>query len=187
LFDATLCEDFTALNCNFKAIPADDTAKRAYGKIKEHYAKIKNTQGELEFAVYELEQERLLEKRQPNRFFFNLYKHTAHYGQSILRPLCYYLLSFVLFKAIILMCVADIIHFDTAINWHTALDVCKIIFDGFMPSVTSKPLELGSIVMNGQAEFWFNILHAIQKFFSIVGWFLIALAMKNLFKIRSGG
>lgn len=187
LFDATLCENFTVLNCNFKAIPANDTAKRAYGKIKEHYAKIKNTQGELEFAVYELEQERLLEKRQPDRIFFYLYKLTANYGQSILRPLCYYLLSFVLLKAIILTHDADLIHFDTAINWYTVLDVCKIILDGFMPSVTSKPLELGSIALSCQAESWLNVLHSIQKISSIVGWFLIALAMKNLFKIRSGG
>jgi uncharacterized protein YjbI with pentapeptide repeats len=186
-FDATLCENFTVLKCNFDAIPADDIAKRAYGKIKEHYAKIKNTQGELEFAVYELEQERLLEKRQPNRFFFNCYKLTADYGQSIWKPLFCYLLSFVLFKAIILIYDADLIHFDTAINWYTVLDVCKISFDGFMPSVTSKPLELVSIPLSRQAGSWLTVLYAIQKFFSIIGWFLIALAMKNLFKIRSGG
>lgn len=168
----------------------DETDARAYNTLRLAMNKNQHLLAEKKFTRYVLESERVLTKGS-EYFFFTVYKVISNYGYSILKPFFYLLIFPILLAGIGYslieskeICFIKMNHctFDKTLF----LNGMKFSFLQEVPLGLDKTSEIfmRDYFPNSKSSFRLLILLLFQKTIALIGWFLIGLAIRNLFRIK---
>lgn len=161
-------------SCVFPKATGSDANASAYRTIKQLYSNQDSRSQEFRFFCLEMNEERLQKSWWPDilkRLAFNLYWLCSDYGNSLLRPL----LGLILVPALVAMVWAHHDQFTlspSAFDWATTRDMFREMLKLLWP------LDLN--VDNYQ-----NASKIVAKFIISLGWFLFALGLRNLLKLRA--
>lgn len=169
----------------------DQRDARAYNTLRLAMNKNQHLMAEKIFTKYVLESERVLTSGFENGVF-TFYKVVSNYGFSLLRPFLYLLVLPIILLG---FCYSAIESADeTCMIWNEGCSINKeLLLNGFkFSTLQSLPFGLdktSEALMRdyfpiSRSSFKFITLILIQKVLSLIGWFLIGLALRNLFKIK---
>ena len=169
----------------------DETDVRAYNTLRLAMSKNQHLIAEKMFSRYVLDAESAVA---PNneRYFYSIYKLVSNYGFSTIRPV----VAIFVIMIISAFTYALIESRDELcmIFMNTGCEIeFQLLFKSFQFSFLQS-LPLGITTTSEQIkelyfpyskdEFLFTFVIIMQKIFSFIGWFLIGLAIRNLFKIK---
>lgn len=188
-----------------------DRAIRAYSVLKLAFSKVQNTRYERLFFQLEMDEE--MHKAPPimgwvrgtpsrtnasgdignllPKEFYKAYRFFTGYGTSVARPL-YLILCFVLVYSSLIFIYATYNGWSEWVGWNN-IDwkmTTKLITRPFVNAFPFLGLQSDSVeelFTPTKTTYWtlvFGIVGGLQKFFSLVGWFLIGLALRNQFKMK---
>ena len=176
---------FHRAKCTHKTGNEDDA--RAWRTLKLAMNKIHNHEQEMVFFRYEMEAEREVQKkdkRYVNLFLITFYKWVSEYGTSISKPLCWLILSWLLFGVFYSFecCNEDVLSLTTQVK-----DYC---FKGYqlsaatmLPFVSSSKATISTMLGSGM-DGVFQFVTIVQSLISLVLLFLTGLALKHKFSIK---
>ena len=191
-----LHQDTTFEGAKFPTASNDDeTDARAYNSLRLAMSKQEFTLGERVFIKLELEAERLIAKG-IERWFYDIYKKIASYGFSILKPAICLLLVPLTFASIFYgliesyaNCASLPQHYICEYNSDLLIKTIKFTLLQSLPPLGFDRLsdELRNDIFTVQSpilDLILTCLVVIQKMLALVGWFLMGLGLRNLFKIK---
>lgn len=173
---------------------SDKAAARAYNTLRLAMSQKQSTREEQRFLMLELDSERVMAKG-GLRLLYESYKKFADYGFSASRP-------FLLLVLLPILCAILIYGFlvgwanctslaDHSCQFDTGLFV-QTLEHSLLQSLpplgldrTSDSLRL-TLFKNNSPVFGFALMTTVivQKFLALAGWFFVALALRNTFKMK---
>jgi hypothetical protein len=171
--------------------PRDEYAARAYQTLKLAFNKLQAVRDEQRFFRLEMEEEALKEVGLKS-FFFKAYKECSDYGFSVARPFFYFIampaLLATLFYAILfeyrIYTSNYFFHEVPNSTWWNGLTFW-VLTTFPIPSLDIVKDIRVSLFGNGDwVSFIALIIEMTQKSLAFIGFFLIGLALRNLFKLK---
>jgi hypothetical protein len=169
----------------------DETDVRAYNTLRLAMSKNQHLLAEKTFSRYVLESERVLAGGS-DYWFFTVYKFVSNYGYSIWKPLLILILTPALIAAIIYGLIDS--SKENCLLWSEGCSIDLTLFKNSFLFSTVQILPLGmdrtsELLMNeyfplSKSQYSFITLVLLQKILALIGWFLVGLAIRNLFKIK---
>ena len=126
------------------------------------------------------------------RELYNAYRFFTGYGTSVARPL-YLILSFMITYFSLIVIYATVFNGWNEwvgwryIDWELTTKLLKRSIANAFPFLGLHSESVTAIFGATPKTVWtliFSIVGGLQKFFSLVGWFLIGLALRNQFKMK---
>ena len=168
-----------------------------YRVLKIAFSELKNTQQELYFFRRELTEEIFL-SRGGARIFLQLYKILSDFGCSVFKPLSWLIFFSVAFSTAMLYIAWDSnlwfaapLLLDAAywktVNWELSFKYGSYFLGNFMPFFGGGKFDsqlICSLFGGGPTIELVKIFSFIQQCVSLVFWFLIGLALRNMFKMK---
>lgn len=188
-------QDTTFLDVQFaEPSKADVLAARAYNTLRLCMSQRQATREEQLFMRLELDAERA-QAIGPMRVLYDLYRSVSMYGFSAWKPMLMLILSPMLFSALLFGAIASWAHCGVfslnacQLKWDLALQVVEIsLLQALPPLGIDKASEVLRAALVGASnpgiEFFVIGIVVVQKFFGLVGWFFVALALRNAFKLK---
>jgi uncharacterized protein YjbI with pentapeptide repeats len=194
-----LHQDTTFIDAVFPSPSETDTAAaRAYNTLRHAMSQQQATREEQRFLILELDAERLMAKKGVSRLYW-LYKKLANYGFSVAKPLFFLVFLPFVFAAISYGVLTSMVHcssiFSQTCQFDSDLSGKTIMFSMLqsLPPLgldkLSEPLNkvlfgtLPDCKLTEHAEILAAMM-VLQKVLSLAGWFFVALALRNLFKMK---
>lgn len=188
-------QDTTFLDVQFaEPSKADELAARAYNTLRLCMSQRQATREEQLFMRLELDAERVQAKG-PMRVLYDVYREVSNYGFSSWKPLfililCPMLLSVLLFGGISSWRNCEALSLSACqFSWNLALQVFEISLLQSLPPLgldkASEALRTALLgVPSPSIEFFAIGVVIFQKFLGLIGWFFVALALRNAFKMK---
>ena len=172
----------------------DKSAARAYNTLRHAMNQQQSTREEQRFLKLELDAERLMAKDGVRQLYW-IYKQIADYGFSVWRPALLLLTLPILCFGMFYGSLTSLNHCTSLLSHRCQFDVGLIIQTVEFTLLQSLP-PLGLDKMSDPLrEELFQIKHpissfvlvtlvVIQKILALFGWFFVALALRNIFKMK---
>lgn len=172
----------------------DKSAARAYNTLRHAMNQQQSTREEQRFLKLELDAERLMAKDGVRQLYW-IYKQIADYGFSVWRPALTLLTLPILCFGMFYGSLTSLNHCTSLLSHRCQFDVGLIIQTVEFTLLQSLP-PLGLDKMSDPLrEELFQIKHpissfvlvtlvVIQKILALFGWFFVALALRNIFKMK---
>lgn len=188
-------QDTTFLDVQF-AEPSrtDELAARAYNTLRLCMSQRQATREEQLFMRLELDSERVQAKG-PMRALYEIYRGVSNYGFSSWKPLlmlilCPMLLAVLLFGVAISWRNCEAFSLSACqFSWSLALQVFEIsVLQALPPLGLDKASDALRQTLLGASspsiQFFAIGIVIFQKFLGLIGWFFVALALRNAFKLK---
>jgi len=169
----------------------DETDVRAYNTLRLAMSKNQHLLAEKAFSRYVLESERVLASGN-DYCFFTIYKFVSNYGYSFWKPFLFLILTPVFIAAIIYGLIDS--SKENCLLWNESCSIDLVLFTNSLKFSILQSLPLGvdktsESLMNeyfpvSKSQYSFITLVLLQKILALIGWFLVGLAIRNLFKIK---
>jgi hypothetical protein len=177
-------------DAEFKISADDEDAAKAFNTLKHAMSQQQSTRDEQNFIKRELEAERLKAKS-GRRVLYWMYKNFADYGFSVKRPIiCLFLIPFAVFSGLYgwviseIKCESILADYCQFNGWL----FIKTLQFSFLQSMPPLGLDKTSESIRDTLFEAHSIsvvpLVVFQKSIAIACWFLVALALRNLFKMK---
>lgn len=172
---------------------ADKFAARAYNTLRHAMSQQQSTREEQRFLRLELDAERLMAKA-GERLLYRIYWKISDYGFSVWKPFRCLVLGPILFAGLFYGVLTSWNHCNSLLFSHSCqIDVeliVKTIEFSLLQSLPPLGLDklsesLQKDLFNGSSRTSILVaLVVIQKALALAGWFFVALALRNLFKMK---
>lgn len=189
--NSELHQDTSFENASFPSSHSyDETDSRAYNTLRLAINKQQFVWAEKKFIRLQLDSERAMSKF-PENLLYLLYKKFSDYGHSILKPISLLLIAPIILFAIFygLIRSSEICNinkfYNCYIDYPLLVSSFKFSFIQSMP-----PLGIEQLSESIREPFFKNpdyrliLLTVTQKFISLIGWFLIVLGIRNIYKLK---
>lgn len=190
--NSELHQDTTFENAIFpREHSKDETDARAYNTLRLAMNKQQFILAEKRFILLQLDAERSI-SRLPEKLLFSLYKIFSNYGYSVTRPIFWLLFSMFFFAIIyglilsVGRCDLEKIVFGSCyIDYSLLIKSIKYSFIQSLPPLGIEKLSNVFIKsFYSQLTTTLIIITVIQKVISLIGWFLLVLGIRNLYKLK---
>ena len=192
-FNCRLHQDTTFLDVSFPVdTKKDKDAARAYSALRHAMSQQQATREEQRFLKLEFDAERSVSDGRL-RWIYALYKNIADYGFSLSKPV-FYLLFIPFLCAILFYGILSSIHHCISLtspgcqfDANQTLEVISFAFLQGLPPLGLEKISdsLRQALFGDGADLFFLAITGIaQKVLSLIGWFLVALALRNLFRMK---
>jgi uncharacterized protein YjbI with pentapeptide repeats len=169
----------------------DGSAAKAYSTLRHAMSKHQSTRDEQRFQILELDAEKVTENKWV-AFLYSSYQRIAGYGFSIVKPAVYlllfpFLLALAIYGATTGLMNCDAVFTETCqFSPGTFLKVVEFsLLQSLPPLGIEKTTDaLRELIFPGEHLGTLLPVMIVQKILSLAGWFFVALALRNLFKMK---
>lgn len=187
-----LFQGTTFVDAEFETSKSDEAAAEAFNTLKHAMSQQQSTRDEHNFIKKELDTERLRANFR-KRVLYRMYWKISDYGFSVWKPFRCLVLGPFLFAALFYGALISWNHCNSLLFSHSCqIDVglsVKVIELSLLQSL--PPLGLDKLSESLREDLFDNsrtsilvALVGIQKVLALAGWFFVALALRNLFKMK---
>jgi hypothetical protein len=187
-----LFQGTTFVDAEFGISNSDEAAAQAFNTLKHVMSQQQSTRDEHNFIKKELDTERLRAKG-GKRVLYRMYWKISDYGFSVWKPFRCLLLGPFLFASLIYGLLSWLNNCNPLFSYSCQIDVglsIKIIELSLLQSL--PPLGLDKLSESLREDLFVDnsrisllvALVGIQKVLALAGWFFVALALRNLFKMK---
>ncbi len=187
-----LFQGTTFVDAEFETSKSDETAAQAFNTLKHVMSQQQSTRDEHNFIKKELDTERL-RANSGKRVLYRMYWKISDYGFSVWKPFRCLVLGPFLFAGLLYGALISWNHCNSLLFSHSCkIDVglsVKVIELSLLQSL--PPLGLDKLSESLREDLFDNsrtsilvALVGIQKVLALAGWFFVALALRNLFKMK---